>query len=79
MPKPAVVKVHPQTILRGNTVRSRESKTDEIVRSVSIVVHLANGMDEVYDDTDEVQLVPNPTPAPDFPKELADSNPTITS
>ncbi len=57
MPRPTTTKIHPQTVLPGNTIRSKNSKTDEVVRSVSVIVHLANGMDEVYDDTDPITRV----------------------
>ncbi len=38
-------------------MKSDSSRT-EIVRSVSIVLHLANGQDEVYVSTDQVTVVP---------------------
>lgn len=60
--------VHPQTLLKGQVIRSTISKTDEVIRSVSVVVHLANGMDEVYNDGDIAKVVPvDPV---DFPEEL---------
>lgn len=68
MARPAITEIHPQTVLQGQTIRSKETKTDEVVRSVSVVVHLANGTDEVYNDDETVKLVAQPTP--DFPKEL---------
>lgn len=66
--KEPVTEVHPQTVLKGATIRSRESKQDEIVTRVSVVLHLGNGMDEVYHDGDVVKLVPSETV--EFPKEL---------
>lgn len=58
MPRP--VKTNPRLIKTGDLVRTPTG--DEVVRFVTVVVHLANGVDEVYEDTDTVLLVKRPDP-----------------
>lgn len=41
----------------GMKVASKDGAYEEIVRSVSVVVHLANGVDEVYSLNDIVRVV----------------------
>lgn len=43
---------------RGDLVRSKESKTEEVVRSVSVVLHLSNGSSETYDAGEDIGLLP---------------------
>lgn len=57
MPKPAVHKVDPRTVARGMVVWSKDSKRDEVVRDVSVVLHLANGWDEVYSVGEELEVL----------------------
>jgi hypothetical protein len=70
MPKPKEGNkfVHPQTVLKGQTIRSRDSKTDEVVRSVTVFINLANGWVEQYKDGEQVELVP--AERVEFPDEL---------
>lgn len=70
MARTKAVEVHPQTVLKGQTIRSKDTGKDEVVRSVSVVLHLANGYDEAYDDGESVQLVE--AERVEFPKELID-------
>lgn len=44
--------VNPRTVFRGDVIVPKGWDKSEAVRSVSIVLHLANGQDEVY-TTDE--------------------------
>lgn len=68
MAKPKTTPVHPQTVLVGQTIRSKESKSDEVVRKVWVHYELSNGMTERYDDTETVALVD--VPPVEFPPEL---------
>lgn len=43
-------------VRRGDIVRSTTSKTEEVVRGVSVVVHLSNGVSETYDATEEIGI-----------------------
>lgn len=74
MPKPAVRKVDPRTVARGMVVWSKDSKRDEVVRDVSVVLHLANGWDEVYKSNDEIEVLSEqPSPViPENHRELGD-------
>jgi hypothetical protein len=44
-------------IERGATIVSRRSGLEEVVRSVTVVLHLANGEDEVYASAEKVTTV----------------------
>lgn len=66
--KPKVTEIHPQTVLKGMVVISKDSKKEEVVRSVSVVLNLANGMTEPYHDGEVVKVVEQ-EPV-EFPKEL---------
>lgn len=52
----------------GDIVRS-QSGTDEVVNKVSVVLHLSNGMTELYEDEDSVKLL-DPQPQPPTEKEV---------
>lgn len=57
MRKPAVDKMSPRRVGTGAAIWSRDFKTTEVVRGVSVVIHLANGHDEVYQDSDAVEVL----------------------
>ena len=61
--KPKTVERPAQHAYKGLVIRSRDFKQEEVVRSVSIVLHLANGSDEVYEQ-DEMMQVLDPQPGP---------------
>lgn len=54
--KPETANVDPREVQRGAAVWTKEGY-EEIVRSVSIVLHLANGADVVYSENDEVEVL----------------------
>lgn len=68
MAKPKTTEVHPQTVLTGQTIRSKDFGTDEIVRKVWTHYELSNGMTERYEDSERVALVD--VPRIEFPDEL---------
>ncbi len=47
-------------VTRGTIVKPKggNAETGEVVRDVSVVLHLANGQDEVYPANDEVTILP---------------------
>ena len=50
-------------------VRLPNGGRDEVVRSVSVVLHMANGQDVVFNEGDEALLVEQPPP-PAIPAKL---------
>jgi hypothetical protein len=48
----------PRLIVPGDKIIPKGRRTPEVVRSVSIVIHAADGMDYVYADDDEVRMAP---------------------
>lgn len=74
MPKPKPTQIDPRQVLPGHIIRSKTSDSDEVVRGVSVIVHLANGFDEVYEIDETVGIVPpaeSPKPLPDNLKPVA--------
>lgn len=66
--KKVLGEIHPRQILPGHIIHTKETKTDEVVRSVSVVVHLANGYDEMYEEDEMVSVLETPKlpgPLPD--------------
>ena len=57
MARPSTVKHSPRRISRGLVVRLPGNGPDEVVRGVSIVLHMANGQDVVYGEEDEVLVL----------------------
>lgn len=55
--KPPVDEVDPREVARGMVVWSKAAKRDEVVRDISIVLHLANGYDEVYTSNEAVEVL----------------------
>lgn len=53
---------NPRLVKRGEVVRPKDQDFDEVVRSVSVVLHLANGMDVVYRTDEKVDVVLDPDP-----------------
>lgn len=47
---------NPRLLRRGDVVQLKGQEVSEVVRDVSIVLHLANGQDEVYHTTEEVTM-----------------------
>lgn len=50
--------VNPRLVLPGHLVQPKSSEAPELVRSVSVVLHLANGFDEVYETDETVKVLP---------------------
>lgn len=48
---------NPTEVRPGMRVMSKDETYDEIVRNVTVIVHLANGMDERYELSEIVQVV----------------------
>lgn len=65
MPKKKAESKHVRLIRRGDVVKSRQSKTEEVVRGVEIVLHLSNGVSEVYDSDEALSVIP-PEDLPDL-------------
>jgi hypothetical protein len=42
----------------GDIVTMKGSKRTEVVRNVTVVLHLANGVDEVHEATDKISVHP---------------------
>lgn len=77
MPKTKPTEIDPRNVLPGHFIRSRQSGQDEAVRSVSVIVHLANGFDEVYELDERVGIVPPPVEPPEpLPDNLKPVDPT---
>lgn len=71
--KPQVNKKDPRMAVRGQVVWSKQAGVDEVVRGVSVVLHLANGTDEVYKvGEEEIEVLaeqPQPLTLTDIPEE----------
>lgn len=61
MPKPQTSKLSARKVREGHKVRLR-GQPDEVVRRVSVILHLANGMDVPVSADDEVTIVEVPEP-----------------
>lgn len=60
-PKPTARSINPRLIKRGDLIKT-ETGLVEVVRNVSIILHLANGADFVYRDENPVEVLDNPAP-----------------
>lgn len=58
--KKVLGEIHPRQILPGHIIHTKETKKDEVVRSVSIVVHFASGFDEMYEEDEMVSVLEPP-------------------
>lgn len=60
----------PRMIIPGTTVQRKDGSGPEVVRAVTVVLHLADGTDETYRvGTEEVDVVPEPVEVPaDLPE-----------
>lgn len=70
--RPAVEDWNPRRIVAGMLIRSKGNGPDEIVRSVSVNVKLANGVVEEYAVDEPVKVLvdqPVPIPEEDVPDE----------
>ncbi len=56
MPKKTPETRSPRLIRRGDVVQQKGVERSEVVRDVSVVLHLANGQDEVYHVSEAVTL-----------------------
>lgn len=56
----------PRLVRAGDRVQMKGSQATEVVRDVSLVLHLANGVDEVYKVDEPVLWLP-PEEVPDIP------------
>lgn len=68
-PKP-LGEVDPRQILPGHFIQPKNGEDPEVVRSVSVVLHLANGFDEVYETDEKVKIMPPPAPPEPLPDNL---------
>ena len=64
MPRAKARKIPVKNIAPGDTVRMKGNGPDSDVKAISLVLHLENGMDEVYEAEDEVSVVDAPVPGP---------------
>lgn len=55
--KPPVRAAEPRSVRVGDSVWSKQFKTDAEVTRVSVVLHLDNGADEVYNSEDTVEVI----------------------
>lgn len=69
MAKPKTEKRNPRLIRRGEVVIS-DTGHDEVVRNVSVILHLANGADMVRPVTDDVEVVTDPQLPPEIEQAL---------
>ncbi len=51
-------------ITRGSIVKPKNAEGSEVVRGVSVVLHLSNGQDEVYPANEQVTILPPEEIAP---------------
>lgn len=52
----ATEKKNPRLLRRGDVVKLKGTDQVEVVRNVSVVLHMANGQDVVYDVLEEVEM-----------------------
>lgn len=57
MPRPPTEKKNAREVAGGMTVRWPGGGKDVEVRAVSVVLHMENGMDLTFKETDEVNVV----------------------
>lgn len=63
MPRPATEKKRPSEVSSGTVIRLPKNGPDDVVKSVSVVLHMSQGQDIVYGSGDEVSvLVKQPAP-----------------
>ena len=56
--KPEVEAVDPRVVAKGVVAWSRDAKSEQVIRDVSVVVHYANGYDETYRvGRDEIEIL----------------------
>lgn len=53
-----VEKVNPRFIKRGDIIQQEGIEGSEVVRDISIILHMANGMDVIYKANATVDRVP---------------------
>lgn len=47
--------INPRLVAAGDKIVPKGYRTPEVVRSVSVILHMANGVDVVYEDGEEVR------------------------
>lgn len=73
--KPAVNNKDPRLVSRGSVIWHKGLQRDEVVRDVSVVLHMANGEDLVYHvGLDEVELLAEQPSIP-APEEIEPERP----